>query len=53
MPEIKRYHKTLREAKSYLASLTFSYGLRIWPLKNKKAKNKYWLGTEFEWLNKY
>lgn len=51
--KIKKYHKTLKEARNYKESLPIHLGLRIWPLKNPKSGNKYWIGTELEWLNRY
>ena len=49
---VKRYHSTLREARKYIASLPANmHSLKIWRIKNKTSE-RYWVGSEFEWLNK-
>lgn len=49
---VKRYHPTLREARKYIASLPANMcGLKIWRIKNKTGA-RFWVGSEFEWLNK-
>lgn len=51
--KFKRYHKTLKEARNYIESLPNHLEVRVWPIKKSKMGNKYWMGSELEWLNRY
>lgn len=57
--KIKRYHPTLKAAREYCAALPTGHGLRIYPIKKRNKETgrmntvRFWVGTEFEWLNRY
>jgi hypothetical protein len=53
MAKIKRYHPSVKAARKYIDAEHPNDGLRIWKNKNGKQGRKFWIGTEFEWLNWY
>lgn len=46
---MKRLRKTRKAAAAYIASLLSPSGLKIFRLRN----GLFWVGNEFEWLNRY
>jgi hypothetical protein len=50
MKRIKRFFKTRCAAEQYIATLDTD--ARFYKAY-KCASGKYWVGTEFEWLNRY
>lgn len=49
MNQIKRFHRTRKEALAYIRQLGPGYNnLKAY----KTPSGKFWVGSEFEWLNK-